>query len=443
MPVRTREKRLLKNTIWLSQLRWIAILGLFSFIAFAYLSDAVNTNYTALFLIAFLLIGENIFAIILLKYINRKKLGLKTLLFNIHFQIIGDLFLLTLIVYFTGGIENPLYLFYLFHMVIASVMLSRREAFLISALAISLFGAIIYGEYFEIIPHHCLCIDLFPDYGLYYNFPYINRIFSAFTILSLILVYLANTLGNRLRGQEELLNKAIERLKEKEKIKNEYVLRLNHDIKNDLSAIQTNLSVLTSNVFGELDENKKKFVDNAYNRTVKLTDFVKQLLHLTKLRLKDEEPRFIFSIKDILNELIEDFQSIADKRNIKIESWIDPELCNIKGNKFSIKEALANLFSNAVKYSPDGGRVEVVAICRGDFMKLEVRDEGIGIPESEKENIFKEFYRASNAKSSKIQGTGVGLSLTRQILISHGGNISFDSRKPKGTRFTVELPNKS
>jgi signal transduction histidine kinase len=443
MPIRSRERRLLKNTKWLIKLRWIAIFALYLFIAFAYFSNAVYTKYYALIIVSICLIAENILAILFVKYIEKNKLGIKYTLFNIYFQIIDDLLLLTLILHFTSGVENPLYLVYIFHMVIASVMLSRKEAFSIAALAISLFGMLIYAEYMGIIPHHCLCIDYFPDYGLYFDFSYITRIFSAFLILSLILVYITNTLGNRLRNQEEMLNKAIDKLREKDKIKNEYVLRLNHDIKNDLSAIQTNLSVLTTNVFGELDENKKKFVDTAYNRTVKLTDFVKQLLHLTKLRLKDEEPRFIFSLKDMLEELIVDFQALADKRNIKIQTWIDPEICNLKGNKFSINEAFGNLISNAIKYSPENSKVEIVAICRGDYIKVEIRDEGIGIPEEDKVNIFKEFYRASNARNSKIKGTGVGLSLTKQIIVNHGGTINFENRKPKGTRFTIELPNKS
>lgn len=441
MQIKSREKRLIRNTEWLIKLRWIAISVLLLFIVFSYFTNSVYTKYTALLLIGLGLSIENVVAILFVEKIKKHNLSIKYTFYNLYFQIIDDLLFLTLILHFTGGVENPLYLIYIFHMVIASVMLSRRDAISISALSVSLFGLLIYFEYLGLIPHNCLCIDFFPDLGLYYNLYYVNRVFFSFLLISIILVYLASTLGLRLRKQEEQLNKAVDKLKDKDKIKNEYVLRLNHDIKNHLSAIQTNLSVLTTNVFGEMDENKAKFVNLAYNRTVKLTEFVKQLLHLTKLRLKDEEPRYIFSIKEVIEDLITDYTAEAKKNNVEIESWIDPQICDVKGNKFSIKEALDNLISNAVKYTPDGGVVEIVAVCKNDHMKLEIRDEGIGIPDEDKEKIFNEFYRASNAKQSSIEGTGVGLSLTRQIILNHGGVLNLENRKPKGTRFTVLLPN--
>jgi signal transduction histidine kinase len=109
------------------------------------------------------------------------------------------------------------------------------------------------------------------------------------------------------------------------------------------------------------------------------------------------------------------------------------------GNADRLRQVIGNLLSNAIKYSPQGGLVQVTASMRGDAVRFEVRDEGIGIPTEQQAGIFTKFFRA-DAAASGIAGTGLGLAVSRDIVESHGGQIGFMSAEGEGTTFFVELP---
>lgn len=110
------------------------------------------------------------------------------------------------------------------------------------------------------------------------------------------------------------------------------------------------------------------------------------------------------------------------------------------GDPESISDLLENLISNAVKYTPAGGKVRVVIDRKGDRVEISVSDTGIGIPAAEKERIFEEFYRASNARESGKEGTGLGLSIVQAIASAQGGEVSMESEVGAGTTFRVPLP---
>jgi signal transduction histidine kinase len=111
----------------------------------------------------------------------------------------------------------------------------------------------------------------------------------------------------------------------------------------------------------------------------------------------------------------------------------------VLGNADRLRQVIGNLLSNAIKYSPQGGLVEVTAGVHGDAVRVEVRDEGIGIPTEQQARIFTKFFRA-DAAASGIAGTGLGLAVSRDIVESHGGQIGFRSAEGEGTTFILELP---
>jgi len=112
----------------------------------------------------------------------------------------------------------------------------------------------------------------------------------------------------------------------------------------------------------------------------------------------------------------------------------------VRGDRIRIAQLLANLVSNAVKFTPPGGRVDVGARLREGRVVLEFADTGIGIPEEEQQKMFQRFFRSTTAAAYAIQGTGLGLVIAKAITEAHGGSISFTSRPGLGTTFRVELP---
>ncbi len=248
-----------------------------------------------------------------------------------------------------------------------------------------------------------------------------------------------NLLFIELERKEKALREANAQLKEKDRIKDEYVSRVTHDIKGHLAAIQSCLYVAGSESGGTLSEKQSDFLGRAGKRTGQLTEFVKELLKLTQMRLSGQQKMEEFSLPDCISKALETVSQRAKDKSITLTSSIDPSVGRITGDEFSINEMITNLLFNAVKYTPEGKTVHLEAACRDDGVQIDVIDTGIGIPADEVGNVFDEFFRATNARKSEKDGTGLGLSLVKQIVERHGGTISVRSEEGRGSTFTVKL----
>jgi len=442
MALLTREQRLVTRAYWMVSHRWMAILSVAVITWLSANLIEININERALYLLDIFLIVENLIALWLLQ-ITRRKYRLNPTLptrLIIHFQISCDLIILTGILYFTGGIENPFFFIYIFHMVISSVLLSRSGAFIQTTFALTLFGLLVFLDLNEIIPHHCLCIEGLPNHQLYNDMYYVARTYGVFAFVCYILVYLTTSMGHRLRNQEDKLTEAITQLNRKDEIKNQYVLRITHDTKSHLAAIQTSLSVLTDGVFGKLEGKQQEFLNRAFKRTETLVNFLRNLLHLTMLRLSNEIDKQEFSFREIAEQTINEFSELAKSKEQSFNIEIDDEVDHYTGNKLSFVEVFENLISNAIKYSTGKGTIEVKISEQPHEIKIEVADSGMGVNSKELNKIFNEFQRGTNVKGKGIQGSGVGLSLVREIITNHGGKIRVENRIEGGCKFTISLP---
>ncbi|MEK6755008.1 MAG: HAMP domain-containing sensor histidine kinase, partial [Bacteroidota bacterium] len=243
-----------------------------------------------------------------------------------------------------------------------------------------------------------------------------------------------------LRKQEAALRQANLKLQEKDRIKDEYVSRVTHDIKGHLAAIQSCLYIASNESFGTLNEKQSDFMSRARNRTSQLTAFVKELLNLTQMRLSGRLEMQAFSLPDCISKALAGVANRAHEKSISVTSNVDPSVGQIVGNEFSINEMISNLLFNAVKYTPENRTVHLEAKGYDDHVLIDVIDTGIGIPADEIEHVFDEFFRATNAKKSEKDGTGLGLSIVKQIVKQHGGEVSVASQEGQGTTFTVTLP---
>jgi signal transduction histidine kinase len=244
----------------------------------------------------------------------------------------------------------------------------------------------------------------------------------------------------QLQKQERALRQANTQLKEKDRIKDEYVSRVTHDIKGHLAAISSCLFIGADESSGKLSEKQADFLSRATKRTAQLTDFVKELLNLTQMRLSGRVKTEPFSLPQCISKALETVERKANDKSIALTSSVDDSIGEIVGDQFSTNEMISNLLFNAIKYTPENKTVHLEAKDLADSVQIDFVDTGIGIPAGEIENIFDEFFRASNAKKREKDGTGLGLSIVKQIIDRHGGKISVKSTEGRGTTFTVILP---
>jgi signal transduction histidine kinase len=436
----SENTRLVERTYWLIRLRWIAVVCVLLAIYVFGNAFAIELQDSALYGIAILLALYNAVVLLVLNRFTQdgNEVRCSTVKKIINFQICADLLILAVLLHFSGGIENPFVFFFIFHMIIASILLSVRESYFQATFAVLLFGLLILLEYKQVIPHHCLR-------GLVFHCSHRDGLrvlgtFFAFAITLYLVVYMAGYIAVRLRRAEQAQKQANILLKEKDRIKDEYVLRVTHDIKGDLATIQSSLNVVASKMLGPVESRQAEFINSAHTRTVKVTNFVKTLLKLTQMRLSNNFEMDTFPLRTAVESAVASVKTKAEDKSIDLKCEVESSADKGFGNQFSIEEAITNLLLNAIKYTPAKGTININARNHGDYVQVEVADTGIGIPEEEQPKIFDEFYRATNAKMVERDGTGLGLSIVKHIVERHGGTIGFESKQGCGTTFRLTLP---
>lgn len=431
---------LIKRAYWLINLRWIAIFFVCAGTFFSSKILVISLQDVILYSIAGLLLVYNTVVLFLLNYYIKKNHVIRRPAVRgvINFQISADLLILTFLIHFSGGIENPFVFYFIFHMIISSILLSVKESYLQATFAVLLFGLMLLLEYKGPILHHCL--EGFISNCHQQGGRYIIGFYFAFTTAMYLVVYMANYISTRLKKAEQAHRGANVLLCKKDRIKDEYVLRLTHDIKGHLAAIQSCLDVVNRKLVGPLNTEQADFVKRATERTRKVTNFVKALLRLTRIRLDSKITMEYFSLKDTINSVIDSARRRAQKGSLSLSCNIEPSVDKIYGSQLSIEEMIMNLLLNAIKYTPENGKVSLTATSTDHSVLVEIIDTGIGIPKDELCHVFEEFYRGSNARKIEKDGTGLGLSIASQIVERHDGKIGVESEEGKGTRLWFTLP---
>jgi len=434
------DLRLLKGAYWLARLRWIAVVCVFvgTYVSSNLLNIALAE--IALYIVAALLLVYNVAVRVLLDRVVKpdESISPDTIKRIIHLQICADLILLTTLLHFSGGIENPLVFFFIFHVIIASILLTKRESYGQATFAVILFGLLVLLEHEGHILHYCL--TGFVPHCLQESTLYVVGKFAAFTTAVYVAVYMANYISTKLKLAEQAYRQANAMLQEKDRIKDEYVSRVTHDIKGHLASIHGCLAVVMDRMGGKLDDQEADLVRRAHMRSAKLTNFVRALLLLTQMRLSNKVEMNDFSLPEALKNVAGAVRAKAEDKSITLTCDIDPLVKNIYGNQFSIEEMITNLLLNAIKYTPAGGTITLNARNSDDCVLLEIADTGIGIPLEEQDKVFDEFFRAMNARRTERDGTGLGLSIVKYIVERHGGRITVESEEGRGTTFKLTLP---
>jgi signal transduction histidine kinase len=309
-----------------------------------------------------------------------------------------------MILHFSGGIENPFYLYFIFHTIFAGVLLSKTQSYVQATIAVVLFVSLILLEYFQIIPHYVLAG--FANGTDYRNEVYIFGTIFVFATTIYAVAYLTDSISEQLRQQQEKLAEINAELEKKDNLKNEYVLRLTHDKKGHLAAIQSCLDVVQNRLAGPLNEKQADMVERAHRRTDKCLNFISALLKITRMKLTGQLDMEYFPLRDVIFDSLAAVERKAKDKGITISHLIDEGIDEIYGEQ----------------------------------VLIEVKDNGIGIPQADLPHIFEEFYRAENARKIEKDGTGLGLSFARQVVERHNGRIWASNNAEGGSTFNIWLP---
>jgi two-component system CheB/CheR fusion protein len=201
--------------------------------------------------------------------------------------------------------------------------------------------------------------------------------------------------------------------------------------------------VLYDETFGPLNEKQKKYVNNVLTSGKHLLLLINQILDTAKV----EAGKMVLALsslhmKILLKEILLLLEDIISKKNIGIFVEIAEDLPNIEADELKVKEIIYNLLSNAVKFSPDGNKIGLRAKLTDSNIEIEVWDKGIGIAPENMEKIFEGFFRVDTPYSRLVEGTGLGLPLSKKLVELHGGKFSVESEGiNKGTAVRFTLPN--
>ena len=198
--------------------------------------------------------------------------------------------------------------------------------------------------------------------------------------------------------------------------------------------------MIRSKIAGPLNEVQEEFINRANERTELLSSFVRNLLNLTKKRLKHDNEFEDILFTDLINKAVIPIQILSRDKSIDFNIYVDKSIQIITGNPFTLEELYSNLLLNAVKYTPPNGRISLTVKNRLNHIITEISDSGIGIPKEELPKVFDEFYRAGNVPKDIKTGSGLGLSIAKQIVENHNGKISVSSELGIWTKFTIILP---
>ncbi len=230
-------------------------------------------------------------------------------------------------------------------------------------------------------------------------------------------------------------------LKRVEQIKSYFVSMTSHEVRGPLNAVMAQLNVVTSGLAGQVSQEQQEILGRASEKIGSVLDLTAELLDLAKIEsgLMSEE-REESDMGEIIKDQVAFHLAEARTKHIDLDLEPLPSLPMVAVNRGNMAEVLSNLIGNAIKYTAEGGKVVVSAGLENGYIKVSVRDNGIGIAPKELEKIFSPFYRVKNEKTRFIIGTGLGLTIVKKILEAHKGFIRVDSAPDQGSTFQFFLP---
>lgn len=245
----------------------------------------------------------------------------------------------------------------------------------------------------------------------------------------------------RVEERTQELKQANEKLKQLDQLKSDFILAASHELRTPLTSIKGYIKLILQGKVGDLSDQQREFLGHVQNATDRLQRLLGELLSISKIEsgefsMKKENVQ----IAQIVEKEVLIYKAEADQKQIVLELDVQPDLGILVCDSDKIREVIANLISNALKYTPQNGKVRVSVLNRNTAAEITVQDNGIGIHPDHQTKIFDTFHHVHQRGLRGEESTGLGLALAKRIVKAHGGEIHVESREGQGSIFTVSLP---
>ncbi len=226
-----------------------------------------------------------------------------------------------------------------------------------------------------------------------------------------------------------------------DKMKSEFISIAAHQLRTPLSAIKWIIKMVLDGDIGKINKEQYDLLFKGYRSNERIIALVNDMLNVSRI----EEGRFSYSFSnsdflEVLNNVKDNLENRIKEKNINLTLEFPPKMPKVYMDKEKMTLVLQNLLENAVKYTPESGKVSVKVEKGSKFLKVKVKDNGVGIPAKDQLKLFTKFFRATNVRRMQTEGSGLGLFIVKNVIQRHGGAITCESKEGRGTEFTFTLP---
>jgi len=359
-----------------------------------------------------------------------------------HGTILLDFLFLTIALWLVGGARSPFLAFYLFNVILASVLLSRNAAFFHTFLGYLLLAGLVVGEWKGWIPA-CSPLGAVSTTAAL-DGRYAVTLLVVYGILFSLSVVMLTSLVQLLRAGEERLREANDQLAALSSVRRDFLQMVLHDLRTPIVAVSQHLYNIETMLRGKMTEQESRWLARCLTRMNEVLAFLNDLQVLAVLESEGiRKQAQLIEMKPMLESLVAENQDLARMHDHLLTLECDADLPGVKGIARLLREAVLNLITNAVKYTPNGGRIIVRAMPIADRVRIEVVDNGIGISKENQKRLFQEFGRIRPANGANLDITGssgLGLAIVRRIVELHGGEVAVESELNQGSTFRIVLP---
>ncbi|MFZ2488807.1 MAG: ATP-binding protein [Anaerolineae bacterium] len=253
-------------------------------------------------------------------------------------------------------------------------------------------------------------------------------------------IYRTTELGEQVGGVVVVL-RDITAQKELERMKSNFLSVISHELKTPLHSIKGFVDIILMGKTGPVTELQRDFLGTVQEQTGHLQRLIEDLLEFSRLESGQIKLRPVpLSPNELVTLVVEKLEPLAERKNLHLTAVLPAALPDFEVDPMRMEQVLTNLVENALKFTPDGGAVQVRGWMRGEMIELAVVDTGIGVPVEERERIFERFYQVDSSARRRYKGTGLGLTICKHIVTQHGGRIWVEGGTEGGSAFHITVP---